>query len=342
MSERPLTPAALGETLAPTGSKRANWLGRTTAIAIGLALPVLVAELVARFRATPAEAGGGTLVYDPGHAFHPRTGLFLLDGEEGFRPSPTNPDYGAHGALANEYPLERTSGVPRVLCLGDSVTARGAIVDALAVRAPGTEWWNAGVEGWATAQEAAYLERIGPDIQPDLVVLFLHLNDFAVTPVNFLDDQGRLVMFEPTRPHTVSPFWFRHSALYRAYVAWSAKPHEEEAVDEGVSEALDRMKRECENSGYAFAVAVLPPFAPPGKLNRKLQRLADQRRQHVLDWCAYAGVTAYDLRQPVVDTAAAGLEVAERPGDAQHPSRASGDACAAFLVAEGLLELLEP
>jgi lysophospholipase L1-like esterase len=85
-------------------------------------------------------------------------------------------------------------GVHRVLALGDSVTfGEGMRVDeafpALLERelnARGTQRWevvNAGVEGYNTAAELAYLERRGLALGPSTVVVGFNLNDFDYAPV---------------------------------------------------------------------------------------------------------------------------------------------------------------
>ncbi len=307
---------------------------------LGLVAAVGVVE--AALRARPlARVGGARTAHGTDHPFHPRQGLFVLDGEEGFRPSPTHPEYGEHGALQNPYPLARTPGVPRVLCMGDSVTQRATIVRGLVERRPDVEWWNAGVAGWDTRQQAAYLERIGPALAPDLVVVFVHINDFTSTPVHFVDGAGRLVQFRASAPRLLSQWWYGHSAIYRAWVGVFTPIGSEQEFAAEVLRALARMNSECDRRGWKLAVAMLPVFAAPNSLPPTLEALAQGRRERVLAWAEQASLPHFDLLPPVAEIAAAGLPVDETPGDVHHPSPAVGDRSAAFLLEHGLAALWE-
>jgi lysophospholipase L1-like esterase len=85
-------------------------------------------------------------------------------------------------------------GVHRVLALGDSVTfgeglsveqAYPAVLEAELDRVEPGRWEvvNAGVEGYNTAAELAYLERHGMALAPETVVVGFNLNDFDYAPV---------------------------------------------------------------------------------------------------------------------------------------------------------------
>jgi len=85
-------------------------------------------------------------------------------------------------------------GVHRVLALGDSVTfgeglsvdeAYPALLEAELNRLDPGRWEvvNAGVEGYNTAAELAYLERSGLALGPETVVVGFNLNDFDYAPV---------------------------------------------------------------------------------------------------------------------------------------------------------------
>ena len=318
---------------------RARCPVRVAAVALGLLLSACALELLVRLIPL-AHKGGREVVFDHGHMMHPRRGYYLLDGEEGYRPSSSHPEYASHGALHNEYPLARRDGARRVLCIGDSVTQRGRIVGKLIELAPHIEWWNAGVGGWNTRQQAAYLERIGEGIAPDLVLVFLHLNDFEVTPVRFVDREGRFVEFHPSRPRVLSRFWFRRSALYRLWVAWTDAPAGEEDLAEEVFGNLVRMERYADRRGWGFAVALLPPFAPMDSVPEPLRSLCIERAARSSEWLEQSGMPHFDLAEPVEQTAAAGLPVDEVPGDLLHPSWEAGEASAKYLLERGLAELV--
>jgi hypothetical protein len=92
-----------------------------------------------------------------------------------------------------EYAVTKAPQTFRIIVLGDSVTfGHGAIYHAtypylleqrLRQWRPETDWqvWNLGVPGYNTSQELAYLERVGPTFQPDLVVVGFFENDLQDT-----------------------------------------------------------------------------------------------------------------------------------------------------------------
>ncbi len=127
-------------------------------------------------------------------------GFFLTDARRGQRLSP-----GYQGWFAGvpvrinslgfrdrqEYSLEKPKNTFRILVLGDSVTfGHGTLDDTtypylldqqLKKWRPDVAWevWNLGVPGYNTGQELAYLEQIGPQADPDLVIVGFYPNDFS-------------------------------------------------------------------------------------------------------------------------------------------------------------------
>jgi lysophospholipase L1-like esterase len=95
-----------------------------------------------------------------------------------------------------EAPVAATpaAGVHRVLVLGDSATfgeglaaeeAFPALLEDELVRRTRARWevLNAGVEGYNTEAEAAWLARWGMALAPETVIVGFNLNDFDVAPV---------------------------------------------------------------------------------------------------------------------------------------------------------------
>jgi hypothetical protein len=92
---------------------------------------------------------------------------------------------------SREYALEKPSGTFRILVLGDSVTfGHGATFETtypyllekrLEAWRPDVRWevWNLGVPGYNTRQELVYLQEVGRQYQPDLVVIGFYPNDFT-------------------------------------------------------------------------------------------------------------------------------------------------------------------
>jgi lysophospholipase L1-like esterase len=100
---------------------------------------------------------------------------------------------------------------PNVVVVGDSIISFGSLAAALKSLLPGVKVWNIGVPGYNTTQEWLYLTR-KTTVVPDLIVLGFCINDFDPS-IAIADGRFRTNRYEPLG--TVSPFWFRHSMLYR-------------------------------------------------------------------------------------------------------------------------------
>lgn len=149
----------------------------------------------------------------------PRSSLYRLDPDMGKRMQPgwhgsefgAEVRIGSHGLRSPETPHAKPAGVERILALGDSWTFGFRIAESdtwprqleriLAERAapgsPRTEVINAGVIGYSTQQEAAYLRTEGLRYAPDLVIV-------AFYPVN--DTERKLARYaRHRRLHAIHP-----------------------------------------------------------------------------------------------------------------------------------------
>jgi lysophospholipase L1-like esterase len=129
-------------------------------------------------------------------------------------------------------------GVHRVLALGDSVTfgeglsveqAFPAVLEAELDRVEPGRWEvvNAGVEGYNTAAELAYLERHGLALAPEAVVVGFNLNDFDYAPVLgplgvLTNDQSQRIASGSLANH--SEFYLVLRWLVRARLAGPSAP----------------------------------------------------------------------------------------------------------------------
>jgi hypothetical protein len=151
---------------------------------------------------------------------YPKYGKFIQDEQLGYRPKPGGTSYGPHGAKWNDYPLEKTPGKRRLLFLGDSVTDRAKIIDALH-RELGEdyEYWNAGVVGYGSQQELGYYRDYLGGIASDHVILTFHLNDYETTPITFMDGDQFIAVYGRLGTARPNAWLLKNSFLYRFY--WS-------------------------------------------------------------------------------------------------------------------------
>jgi len=195
------------------------------------------------------------------------------------------------GLRGQDVAATRAPGERRLLVLGDSVVFGASVADeetfpvklqeALMAR----NGWrgavlNGGVPGYNVAAEAAFLESIGWDLDPDGIVLGVSLNDFGETPR--LNAFGVMTQ----RARAGSPGWLeRHSEFYLLmrwlwdygrgrhwFQAMSAVPASERAEKfaalNGIVEKLQR--------GFYDS----PPAPRWRRVGRALAAVRDQTRAH--------------------------------------------------------------
>ena len=192
---------------APPGrARRSGRLKKAGLCVASLAAAICIAEAVVRV------LGLGAPVYAP-RRFEPQKGIPFTKIEKGpivYQPNVTfwsvyDPAGDRRGYLGSEgkvvyeinqygmrgpaVPVEKGPGVFRIVCLGDSITFGEGVRYAdtypaklgelLSAATPGrrVEVINAGVQGYGTKDEAAFLLLRGLQFKPDVVTLELFLND---------------------------------------------------------------------------------------------------------------------------------------------------------------------
>lgn len=135
-------------------SRAALILGTVVVSVIMVVMLLAVTEVVLRWMRPP-----------------PRVGSLVLDPTLGWdRFPPTDPQVAAT-ATSPSPPL-------RVLCMGDSFTHNTAwsrmLIEELNRRGLATTGWEAGVSGFGQVQQSMKLERLLPELQPDLTVLLFY------------------------------------------------------------------------------------------------------------------------------------------------------------------------
>ena len=314
-------------------------LSLSLSVAIGLALGEL------SLRAVTGDAAGTFGTPNPIHdIFHsPRT---TVEFGLGYRPILNDGNVGRFGerrvwdertrSFQPPYGYRKRSGVSRLLFVGDSVTGRGTIVAGLKRLYGEERWefWNAGVEGYNTAQELAYFRRYNVGLEPDHVILTFHNNDFIATPVVIRNEDGALVSYEPARPvSSLNPWLFQYSLLYRHWIRVRARPRSGLNVEE-VETALAGFQQAVEEQRARFTVLLLPILKPLTEWNGYER----ESRAAALRILTERGIRYFDLLPPLDTALTAGTVMTESPGDTWHPGTAAGNAFASFLNTQGLLE----
>ena len=250
------------------------------------------------------------------------TQYFEIDPGFGFRPILSTDLYSEYGTRANEYAIEKPVDTTRLLFLGDSVTARGHIVEAIRdlYGDEHYEYWNAGVESFNTVQEVNYYHSYNASVVPDHVILAFHLNDFGTTPIAFVNTDGAIVVYAPNRPlREISPWLFRHSYTYRIAVGLlSETTTDRQGVLDEVRTSLLDLRRTLDESRTALTVLILPTLLPLDEWSVDDR----ERRAIVRRFLDELDITYVDLLDPLSEALMDGVAVMEDEGDVWHPSPA--------------------
>ena len=310
-------------------------------IVVGLSsvISILAIEVFHRFKAPYRALGGAQELPQFRRGAPDRLSAFVVDPDFGFRPILGSGDYTRFGTLANGYSEAKRPGVTRLLFIGDSVTRRGQIVEALRAQygPQHYEYWNAGVESFNTVQEVEYYKRFNRPIQPDHVILTFHLNDFETTPVAFREADGTLVVYAPNRPtERLNPWLFRHSYTYRYWLGLlSPKKAARSEIIEEVRASLVDLSRRVALDNARLTVLVLPILRP---LNDWKPEYREYRRL-ILEMLEALRIRHFDLLTPLNEALADGVVVTETGDDLfWHPSRDAAAYFAKYLRTRQVLE----
>jgi hypothetical protein len=306
---------------------------------LSIALLILGVELFHRLKAPYRTFGGAQELPQFRRGEPDRLSDFVIDPEFGFRPILGSGSYTRFGTLANEYSEAKRRGVTRLLFVGDSVTRRGHIVEALR-REYGSEhyeYWNSGVESFNTVQEVAYYRRFSRPIQPDHVILTFHLNDFETTPVAFREADGTLVVYAPNWPvRRLNTWLFQHSYSYRYWLALVTprKMARSEIIEE-VRANLADLQRLVTVDNARLTVLVLPILQPLSNWKPEYK----EYRRLIVDMLQSLSIRHFDLLIPLNEALADGAVVTETGDDLfWHPSPDAASYFAKYLATQRLLE----
>lgn len=313
-------------------------------VVVGLssALLILSVETFHRFKASHRAFGGAQELPQFRRGARDNLSTFVIDPDFGFRPILPSGSYTRFGTLANGYAEAKRPGVTRLLFIGDSVTRRGHIVEALKSQygSQGYEYWNAGVESFNTVQELGYYRQFNRAIQPDHVILTFHLNDFETTPVAFREADGTLVVYAPNWPvRRLNPWLFQHSYTYRYWLGLVTprKTARSEIIEE-VRASLADLQRVVAVDNARVTVLVLPILRPLTDWKPEYK----EYRRMILGMLESLRIRHFDLLMPLNEALADGAVVTETGDDLfWHPSPDVASYFAKYLRTKQLLEEVE-
>jgi hypothetical protein len=257
---------------------------------------------------------------------------YIADEEIGYRPILDGHHFTAMG-IRTDYSSSTSAKGPRILFIGDSVTARGKIVQALKARMDGTtQLLNSGVEGYDTAQAVAFYQRYNHLSDPDSVVLTFSPNDFEVTPIVFRDANGELALHSSLGASNSVHSWFLiNSSVYRLLSSLLYFRGFDFTIGVNRSRgALSKLAAQLASKRQRFLVLALPPLRHTRAdwSSRDLRAWSElQKLSNELD------LDTLELTTPVNEAAVSG-DIQEYPDDPYHPNDHVAGRIAEFVLAQ--------
>jgi len=246
---------------------------------------------------------------------------YLLDAELGYQPKLDGIERSSYGTLLNHYDPNNRGNRSRILFVGDSVTKRGKIIEALE-RECGPErfeYWNAGVEGYATPQELLYFKRYNRALRPDVIILTFHVNDLWLSRVILRDSDGRVAtqpaVFLSTAPGAA--WLMEHSRIYQWLVLKYLYLVEHPVAVSDVEEAIIELSEIAKEDGATLKILFHPILLP----NAQWLESEFIARQTALNLFAKHSLSYLDLTPIAEQALNEGVSVQEKAGDKLHPSK---------------------
>jgi len=257
--------------------------------------------------------------------------FYTADRTIGLRPILGTSLYDDNGVLVGRSVVSKSTEPRKVLFIGDSVTARAAIVSELAKQGGSgtTSYLNGGVEGYNIQQEVDFFLQYQTGIKPQAIVHQWHINDLRSSRWLMRGSDGRVRIYShKSQPEDEVDQWlYQNSQLYRFWIANFRSRFSSDELHAAAVDALRRMRAYTREHGIAYHAILFPVMEP-------LSKWPQYDKQAHADLLKFAR----DLEIPIVDLTpvserliAAGIDPQERPGDTSHPNQAFGKEAAQYM-----------
>jgi hypothetical protein len=241
------------------------------------------------------------------------------------RPNSSTEEYiyiNSFGIRDREYRKEKASSTSRIIFLGDSVVFGSTVrinstfvelleVDLNAQKGRNYEVWNAGVSGYNTLLEEAFLKDNLINYDPDLVVLGFVLNDFSSRMITVSNSNNGSAIFVYENLNTypllnhrfidLSLYLIRHSYFFRFInIKLSSIIKHESSNKQVALNSIYSMDRLMKSKGKKFMVLIIPAitnYSDYGYLEEHhwLKKNLEELNITYLD--LYDGLKEYDYKK---------------------------------------------
>lgn len=251
-------------------------------LVIGLALSILISEITLRlcpklgYNYNSFQISGDDLLVKEWNTN--QQDLLRPSNLLGYEHVPNCKGYtNSYGLRSKEYNLKKDAGIYRILILGDSIAEQRWSADFLEEELNKKlgflhrfEIWNAGVDSYDVRRYALFLKYRGLAYNPDMVVVFLFMNDFDLSINTYYKTKKGVVAYNffleevDKKGFHISPFLMQHSSVYRyailklsAYLSQKGKNNNTNREDNG-KYYLGEIKEMCEKRKAPLCIIVFP------------------------------------------------------------------------------------
>jgi len=187
------------------------------------------------------------------------------------------------GLVGKSYDLKKDNNTFRILLLGDSIAHQDLSRQYLEKKLNSNsglnskykfEIWNAGVPSYDVRRYALYLQHKGLRYKPDMVIIFICMNDFVVNENLYYKTKNGLISYYFSLPklskiYSVNPLLMKYSYLYRFimlridnYLSSNKENPNIDLREENGKYYLSKIAEICREKEIPLLAVIFPYFKP--------------------------------------------------------------------------------
>jgi len=191
----------------------------------------------------------------------------------------TKSSINSYGLIGEEYKINKDKDIFRILILADSIgfsewptifLRKELNVNFFFPKNKNCEVWTLGVPSYDVRRYALFLQHIGLRYNPDMIIIFLFMNDFSLNVNMYYKSKNGAVayhfpIFEISKLYTPNPFLMRYSYLYRfiilrmdSFLLGRKRTQGIDSYEENGRYYLKKIKQICEINNIPLFVIIFP------------------------------------------------------------------------------------